>query len=44
MLRGQKVIPNPYNLPQQTRDQYGAEFCNWFYGGVVTDNRKSKAI
>lgn len=31
MLKGQKLIDNPYNLPQQTRDRYGAEFCNWFY-------------
>ena len=31
MLKGQKPIDNPYNLPQQTRDRYGAGFCNWFY-------------
>ena len=31
MLKGQKPIENPYNLPQQARDRYGAEFCNWFY-------------
>ena len=31
MLKGQKPIDNPYNLPQQARDRYGAEFCNWFY-------------
>lgn len=31
MLKGQNLIDNPYNLPQQTRDRYGAEFCNWFY-------------
>ena len=42
MLRGQKAIPNPYNLPQQTRDQYGAKFCNWFYDewSKVTDQLK----
>ena len=31
MLKGQNLIDNPYNLPQQTRDRYGAEFCNLFY-------------
>ena len=31
MLKGQTLIDNPYNLPQQTRDRYRAEFCNWFY-------------
>lgn len=31
MLKGQNLIDNPYNLPQRTRDHYGAEFCNWFY-------------
>ena len=31
MLKGQNLIDNPYNLPQQTRDRHGAEFCNWFY-------------
>ena len=31
MLKGQNLIDNPYNLSQQARDRYGAEFCNWFY-------------